>query len=105
MITKYEQFCFICGKPADAGVHHLIFGKGLHALADADNLTAPICNTCHVLGKYRLHDNPVSEKLSKIIGQLEWEKQYLLKEGNFPYKNMDDRAREAFRKRYSRSYL
>ena len=105
MITNYEKICFICGKPADAGVHHLIFGRGLHNLADQDNLTAPICNSCHVLGKYRLHDNPVSEKLSKIIGQLEWEKNYIARNASLPFENMEEEAREAFRKRYDRSYL
>ena len=104
MITKYEGYCIICGKPTNT-THHLVFGRGLRELSDADGLTAPVCDEHHNIGKYRIHDNPVSETLSKIIGQLQWEKDYLLKEGQFAYKNMDERAREAFRKRYGKSYL
>jgi hypothetical protein len=39
----------------------------------------------------RIHENPMAEKLSKMLGQAIWEKH-----------NGD---REAFRKRYGKSYL
>lgn len=49
----------------------------------------------------RIHDNPMAEKLSKLAGQLAYEKEY--------YKKLcemdEDVAREAFRKRYGKSYL
>ena len=104
MITKYDGYCILCGKPTHT-THHCIFGRGLRELAEQDGIVCPVCDDCHNMGKDSIHGNPVSAKLSKIIGQLEWEKQYLLKEGNFAYKDIDDRAREAFRKRYGRSYL
>ena len=52
-------------------------------------------------GTRQIHDNSVAEKLSKIAGQLVWEKEYYHK--LYGYEN--DPAREAFRKRYGRSYL
>ena len=47
----------------------------------------------------RVHDNTTAEKLSKIAGQLAWEK-HCVASGH-----TEDEARELFRKRYGRSYL
>jgi hypothetical protein len=47
----------------------------------------------------RIHDNPMAEKMSKIIGQLAYEKRKV-SEGM-----TEEQARESFRKRYSNSYL
>ena len=103
ILTAYTQYCSFCGKPVEAE-HHLIFGSALRKLSEEDGLKLPICSECHNMGRLveRIHDNPMAEKLSKMLGQLAWEKQY--------YKNLlgktDDPAREAFRKRYfNRSYL
>lgn len=52
-------------------------------------------------GIRQIHNNSAAEKLSKIAGQLAWEKEYYHK--LYGYEN--DPAREAFRKRYGRSYL
>ena len=95
MITKYEKYCIICGTPTNT-VHHLVFGRGKRNLADQDGLTAPMCPLCHE----ELHNkSAVANALSRIAGQLEFEKQQVAKGKSF------DDAREEFRKRYGVSYL
>lgn len=94
MITEFENICVCCGKPK-TDIHHLVFGRGLKELADADKLTAPLCRDCH----RELHETGIGGHLSKIIGQLEFEAQLMDK--GLPRAI----ARENFRKRYGRSYL
>jgi len=86
VLTKYNGFCIFCGKPTQTE-HHLLFGIGIRELAEEDGV--------------KIHDNSIAEKLSKIAGQLAWEKEYY----RSLYGNEDDPAREAFRERYGRSYL
>jgi hypothetical protein len=92
IVTNYTNICFFCGRPSECE-HHLIFGNGQRSLSEADGIKVPVCNSCHNMGKVseRIHDNPMAEKLSKMLGQAIWEKH-----------NGD---REAFRKRYGKSYL
>lgn len=100
ILTKYTQYCAFCGQPT-YDEHHLLFGKGIRPLAEADGIKLPACKKCHTLGiiAERIHDNPMAEKLSKMCGQLAWEKRKVA-EGC-----TEDEAREWFRKRYGRSYL
>lgn len=113
IVTKYENICAFCGRPAEAE-HHLLFGIDRDK-ADADGIIIPVCNDCHNLGKGRLkppsrkagtmiiHGNSMAEAMSKMIGQLAWEKQYYKDRAG---ENRDaDPAREAFMNRYGRSYL
>ncbi len=119
IVTEYEGICFLCGKPSEAE-HHLVFGVGIKQIADKDRLTVPICNNCHNTGevKRRIHDNPVAEKMSKMIGQLAWEKEYLTQdmvhhnaesEGIGKQDEEKEQAKRDVRKkfivRYGRSYL
>lgn len=92
IVTEYSNICIFCGKPAECE-HHLIFGNGLRELADQDGIKVPSCNRCHNMGRTseQIHNNPMAEKLSKMLGQAIWEKHY----GD----------RDAFRKRYGKSYL
>lgn len=97
MITEYANLCVICNKPASE-THHLCFGRGIRELADADSLTAPLCKKCHDAlhhGKETL----LTQKMSRIIGQLQFEKQQICL-GSDPAE-----AREKFRKRYGESFL
>lgn len=102
ILTQYTQICAVCGQPAEAS-HHLVFGTSARQLAEEDDLKLPLCNKHHNTGKVaeRIHDNPMAEDLSKKLGQLAWEKEF--------YKllfNLDkDPARDAFMKRYGKSYL
>ena len=100
IVTEYNDYCLFCGKPTEAQ-HHLIYGKGLRALAEKDGLKIPCCNDCHNIGKVteRIHDNPMAEKLSKRMGQLAWEK-HAVANGM-----TEEEAREAFRIRYNKSWL
>lgn len=96
MITNYESMCAICNRPAQ-NIHHLVFGRSLRHLADEDGLTIPLCNYCHA----ELHTtSTVASELSRICGQLAFERNLIEKEGV-----TGDEARERFRKRYSKSYL
>lgn len=99
MITQYKDYCLFCGKPREAE-HHLIFGPD-RKKADEDGLTAPACNDCHNMGAKdkKIHGNIMAEKMSKIIGQLVYEKRRVA-EGM-----TEDEAREDFRGRYDKSYL
>ena len=92
IVTEHEKMCFFCGRPAECE-HHLLFGSGIRELAEQDGLKVPACNNCHNMGNLaeRIHDNPMAEKLSKILGQAVYE----AKIG----------SREEFRARYGRSYL
>ena len=101
ILTKYTGFCMFCGKPTNEE-HHYLFGRGIRELADKDGVKGNVCRNCHTTGwpvSSRIHDNPMAEKLSKMVGQLAWEKHSVA--GGMT----EDEAREAFRKRYGVSYL
>ena len=102
VLTKYNGFCIFCGKPTQTE-HHLLFGIGITELAEEDGVKMRVCDVEHNMagGTRQIHDNSIAEKLSKIAGQLAWEKEYY----RSLYGNEDDPAREAFRERYGRSYL
>lgn len=99
MITKYTEFCLFCGKPTDEE-HHLLFGSD-RKKADEDDLKVPICGGCHTRNELsrRIHDNSMAEALSKLCGQLAYEKK-LVAQGF-----TEEEARTAFRMRYGRSFL
>lgn len=99
-LTKYTGYCFYCGRPCNT-THHLLFGNGMRPLADEDGITLPACDEHHTMGEVcrRIHDNPMAERLSKIAGQLAWEK-HCVAQGR-----TEEEARELFRKRYKESYL
>jgi hypothetical protein len=93
IVTELKDICYFCNKPAECE-HHLIFGKGNRELAEEDGLKVPSCNRCHNLAikaMDRIHENPMAEKLSKMLGQAIWENRY----GD----------RYDFIKRYGKSYL
>ena len=91
MITKYENYCAICGQPK-SDVHHLVFGIANRKLSDEDGLTIPVCRKHHEL----LHEQAI---ISKIIGQLAYERDKCAEGYGV------DAARESFRQRYGKSYL
>lgn len=100
ILTKYTQYCMFCGKPTTQE-HHFLFGNGIRPLAEEDDVKGPVCSSCHTMGPLicRIHDNAIAEKLSKMAGQLAWEKHRVANGLT------EDEAREAFRKRYGNSYL
>lgn len=92
------KICDVCGAQAECE-HHLIFGVGKRKLADQDKLILNLCNRCHTTGRTleRIHDNPMAEHLSKMLGQAIWERDHM--------QESLEATREAFRKRYGKSYL
>lgn len=100
ILTKYTDFCMFCGKPTTTE-HHFLFGHGKRAIADRDGVKGPVCDSCHNMGPLtsRIHDNPMAEKLSKMLGQMAWEKNAVAAGMS------EDAARELFLKRYGVSYL
>lgn len=120
MITEYNDYCIICGKPRE-DIHHLCFGNASRRLSDDDSLVLPLCRKHHAM----MHEESIrqycnSDKqeldeyrkviplLSRIIGQLAWEREYLIDRTLLPFDEADEiskEAREAFRSRYGRSYL
>jgi len=92
ILTDNTRLCYFCGRPAE-GEHHLIFGSGIRKLAEEDGLKVPICAACHDIGVTigRIHDNPMAERLSKMLGQAIYEARI--------------GSREEFRRRYGKSYL
>lgn len=114
-VTKYEKFSAFSGIPTTTH-HHLCFGRGIRPLADADGIWIPLTDSEHNASpngvKYQVHDNPAAEKLSKIAGQLAWERVYLADKlasdeplGHQSAEDWMDEARESFRQRYGESYL
>ena len=92
IVTNYTDICFFCGKLAECE-HHLLFGNGKRKLAEEDGLKVPSCNKCQTLGTVtgRIHDNPMAEKLSKMLGQAIFE--------------IEVGDRRDFVARYGKSYL
>lgn len=91
IVTDYPEICFICGRPSEAE-HHLVFGTAGRELSEKDGLKVPVCNNCHNMGEIlkRIHGNPMAERMSKIIGQLAWEKEYALQKADELFDKMED---------------
>lgn len=104
-ITKYTKISAISGEPAEEA-HHLIWGDmgAKRKKADQDELILPVTHDEHTGGELskRIHDNSMAESLSKIAGQLGYEKEYYRQQVE---PGSEDPAREAFIKRYGKSYL
>ena len=83
-ITDYLDFCLLCGKP-NTEIHHCLSGSDRNN-ADIDGLYIGLCRECHNF----IHQYPQALVMSKIIGQLAYERKH---------------TREEFRARYRHSYL
>lgn len=114
IVTKYKQFCVICGKPAEC-THHMIPGTYGRPLCDKDGLTLPLCNSCHNMAVGQrpigwacdVHHCPKLDALTEQMAQLAWEKEYYKNKLDLMtgYDTEQDPGREAFRKRYGKSFL
>lgn len=108
IITNYDKISTFSGLPAECE-HHVIFGGALRKLADEDGLVIYLANHEHNMSPkgtiYQIHGNIAAEKLSKMLGQMAWERNYLIKKYELPFENLSDEAREAFKNRYGKSFL
>lgn len=102
ILTNYNEYCLICGKPAES--HHIFKGNKQRKLADEDKLIMPLCQEHHT-GNMSVHNKRELNVLCEIAGQLAWERQYLINKYQLPFDDLGDEAREAFRNRYGMSYL
>lgn len=100
MITKYNDYCLICGRPKD-DMHHCLKGHKQRHLADADGLIIPLCRDCHI----KVHKEKEFNVLVEIIGQLAWERDQLISNQELPFDDLSETVRENFRIRYGRSYI
>lgn len=106
-VTKYTEYCIFCGKKATQ-THHLIFGTSGRAFADKFGLLLPICPSCHNMGEFAtdmIHGNPKAERLSKMLGQAIWEKNYYMDLFFNLNRDVEDEARERFIEMNGESYL
>lgn len=104
MITKYENLCVICGKPAQH-IHHLCEGNSRRELSEKYDMKCPLCANCHNLSKDSVHLNSKMKAMSNIIGQLYFERQWLINKYQLPFEDLDEEAREEFRKIFGKSFL
>ena len=112
IVTNYEDISVFSGTPTSIR-HHLLFGKGIRELAEKDGVWIPITNEEHNLSPKgtinQIHSNPAAEKLSKMAGQLAWERHELAKLlANALGKSVDElevTIRVQFINRYGKSYL
>ena len=103
IVTDNMDISVFSGKPAECA-HHLISGSGRRKLSDKDGLIIPLTHKEHNMAtrpEDRIHNNPGAEHLSKMAGQLAWEKEYYKEKADVE----GDPARDAFRSRYGKSYL
>lgn len=101
MDKKYTGYCAFCGKPLlNITEHHLLFGSDRNKAED-DGIKLPVCDDCHTLNKVscRIHGNVMAEKLSKMLGQMAFEKEMALKGCS------REECRELFMRRYKKSFL
>ncbi len=113
IVTEYENISAFSGRTDNLEPHHLLRGNGTRELADEDGVWIPLTRDEHRLSPkgliYQLHGNVTAEKLSKIAGQLAWERHWIsVNCFEIPfesYESLEYRAREEFRKRYKKSWL
>lgn len=94
---EYAGYDIIDGTPT-VERHHIFEGVANRPLSDEDGLWVPL-SWEHHQGNMSVQHNKEMKALMHIIGQLAFEKHKVA--GGMT----EDEAREAFRKRYGRSYL
>ena len=104
IVTRYEGISIFSGYSAECR-HHLIFGSGRREKAEEDGLWIPLLNREHTTAIWavdQIHENHAAECLSKMCGQLAFEKEFYRKK---LFSADQDPARDAFMTRYGESYM
>ena len=94
---KYADYDLIDGTP-NIERHHCLLGQDRQK-ADEDGLWVPLTPDHHRTGKVSAHNCKEIQRLLQMLAQVSWERDRCA-EGM----STED-AREAFRKRYHKSYL
>lgn len=73
IIQKHKDSCYLCGLPGryddPLDRHHIFFGKN-RKLSEQYGLTVYLHhNSCHIFGKYAVHQNGNNDKLLKSTAQ------------------------------------
>lgn len=109
IVTEYTELSAFSARPKECD-HHLVYGSGLRELSDEDGLILPLChdehNICRDGDRTKIiHENVAAGKLSKMLGQVAYEKEQYRKTLEEEGKIEGDPARDKFRERYGISYL
>lgn len=83
-ISNFPDYCLLCGKPS-TDIHHCLSGSD-RKHADEDGIYISLCRDCHSF----IHKHPQALVMSKIIGQLAYEREH---------------TREEYLSRYRHSYI
>ena len=100
MITKFDELCIICNKPA-TDHHHIFKGVKQRHLCTEDELLLPLCREHHEA----VHNTKELNVLCQIIGQLAYERDFLIQKYELPFDDLAKECRAAFMERYSKGYL
>ena len=90
VITPIMDACYICGAKHPQ-IHHVFYGTANRRLSDADGFVVPLCQEHHT-GRHGVHFDPAASLALKQRCQTFWEQDMGL-------------SRDAFIRRYGRSYL
>ena len=90
-ILSNKPECYVCGARHNLHRHHCIYGSANRRLSDADGLWIYLCPYHHNMSDHGVHFDKKLDERIKQDAQNAWEERY----GN----------REAFIKRYGKSYL
>ena len=74
-IIQEKQECFFCKRKDDLHLHHVCARRN-RANSDKFGLTIYLCSYHHNMSDDSVHFNPIYDKLTKIIGQLYFERTY-----------------------------
>ena len=110
-MTKWMDYCMICGHPTEEK-HHALYGNK-HKLADEDHLIMPLCAAHHKESNMSIHKNKEMKALSQMLAEVCWERQYLAKKlsdmTEMANKDRTDaiiqEAKDSFKDRYGEYYL
>ena len=103
-LTDDIEHCYICGA-APVQFHH-IFGGGNRDISTADDMFVALCWECH--SKLHVERSQQMSYRLKREAQDKWELQYIDEHSDGTiqsYVDASHKARDAFRKRYGKSYL
>ena len=114
IVTNYEDISVFSNRQAECR-HHLVYGKygSLRNFAEREGLWIPLTNCEHNMSSKgtinQIHGNPIAEKLSKMLGQMAYERHIIAKQlselSGKSVEEIENEAREKFRKEAGESFL
>lgn len=111
IVTDDMEHCLISGAPEPVW-HHLLEGTGCRHISNDDGLVIPLkpmlhnepmsLERMHPRPKCAIHFCPALSRMSHMLAQLAWERQYLINKFGKQY---GEEARNAFLRRYGKKFL